>query len=68
MASKGQKVVHTRAGSDRTHSEKPIKLLIKREFQERFYIPNIYAYLVDGAPTSTKKESLNVIFFSKEQF
>ena len=68
MASKGQKVVHTRAGSDRTHSEKPIKLLIEREFRERFRIPNIYAYLVDGAPTRTKKESPNVIFFSKEQF
>ena len=35
MASKGQKVVHTGAGSNRTHSEKPIKLLIEREFRER---------------------------------
>ena len=68
-AGKGKKVVWAGVSSGRSSSEKPTELLNEQEFSERFCISNdISIHLVDGDPTSTKKEAQGGIFFSKEQF
>lgn len=68
-ACKGKKDVRAGMSVGRSSSEKPTKLLNEQEFRERFCILNgISVYLVDGDPTSTKKEAHGGIFFSKEQF
>lgn len=68
-AGKGKKCGWTRAGTNRICPKKPTELLSESEFRECFHIPNdISMHLVDDAPTSTKKESPNAIFFKKEQF
>lgn len=49
--------------------KKLIELFSKREFREHFCVPNgISIRLMDGGLVSTKKESFNVIVFSKEKF
>lgn len=68
-AGKGEKGGRTRKGTDHDHSEKPIELISKREFRERFCVPNdISIRLMDGGLVPTEKESFNVVTFSKEKF
>ena len=68
-AGKGKKSGRLRECVDRTHSKKPIELLSKREFRERFCIPNGLAiHLMDGGPMPIKNEPFNATVFSKEQF
>lgn len=51
---KGEKNGRTREGTSRDHPKKPIKLISKREFKERFHVPNdISICLMDGGPVPT---------------
>ncbi|KAL6335918.1 hypothetical protein AAG906_003543 [Vitis piasezkii] len=63
--SKGKKSGRPRKGVGRTHSEKPTELLSKREFRERFSIPNGPAIrLMNGGHVPTEKEPFNATVFS----
>ena len=51
---KGEKNGRTREGTSRDHPKKPIKLISKREFKERFHVQNdISICLMDGGPVPT---------------
>ena len=55
--------------SGQIYSEKPTNKLNKREFYERFCIPNgVSIQLVDGEAMSTEKAANHAVYFSKEQF
>ena len=55
--------------SGQIYSEKPTNKLNKREFYERFCIPNgVSIQLVDGKAMSTEKAANHAVYFSKEQF
>ena len=65
----GGKGGRTVMSSRRPYPGKPIELLNKREFRNRFCLPNgVSIQLMEGDPMFTQKVGHNAIFFSKKQF